>query len=163
MKTLLRTLLYLALIVWLGAEVFFPIVAAITFTTLQPDTHAAGTIVGQLLRILHGMGLVSGMVALALLALAPAWNIYKPKSVLASMILVVLMIALTAYSQYGIIPAMERDRVAAGGAIDEADPANPSRIHFNKLHNRSEYVEELVLLLGLATVVLVARAESVRG
>lgn len=163
MKTLLRTLLYLALIVWLGAEIFFPIVAAITFTTLRPDTHAAGMIVGQLLRILHGMGLVSGMVVLALLALAPAWNIYKPKSVLASMILVVLMIGLTAFSQYGIIPAMERDRIAAGGAIDEADASNPSRIDFNKLHNRSELVEEIVLLLGVATVVLVARAESVKN
>jgi hypothetical protein len=70
MKTLLRTLLYLALVVWLGAEIFFPIVAAITFQTLTPDTHKAGSIVGELLRILHGMGLVSGMVALALLALA---------------------------------------------------------------------------------------------
>jgi hypothetical protein len=160
LKTLLRTLLYLALIVWLGAEIFFPIVAAITFTTLRPDTHTAGAIVGQLLRILHGMGLVSGMVALALLALAPAWGIYKPRAVLAPMILVVLMIACTAYSQFAIIPSMERDRIAAGGAIDEADAANPSRIHFNKLHNRSEFVEETILLLGLATVVLVARAET---
>ena len=72
LKTLLRTLLYFALIVWLGAEIFFPVVAAITFTTLSPDTHTAGSIVGELLRILHGMGLVSGMVALALFALAPA-------------------------------------------------------------------------------------------
>src|ERR1035438_7614438 len=138
MKTLLRTLLYLALIVWLGAEIFFPIVAAITFTTLRPDTHSAGSIVGQLLRILHGMGLVSGMVALALLALAPAWGIYKPRNVLAPMALVVLMIGCTVYSQFGLLPAMERDRIAAGGAIDQADAANPSRIHFNKLHNRSE-------------------------
>src|SRR6201997_3506305 len=103
MKTLLRTLLYLALIVWLGAEVFFPVVAAITFGTLQPDTHMAGTIVGQLLRILHNMGLVSGIIALALLALAPAWGIYKSKAVLAPMVLLVLMIAGTCYSQYGII------------------------------------------------------------
>jgi hypothetical protein len=160
LKTLLRTLLYFALIVWLGAEIFFPVVAAITFTTLRPDTHTAGTIVGQLLRILHGMGLVSGMVALALLALAPAWSIYKPRAVLAPMGLVVLMIAFTVYSQFVIIPAMERDRIAAGGAIDQAEAANPSRIHFNKLHNRSEHVEEAILLLGLATVVLVARAES---
>jgi len=78
MKTLLRSLLYLALIVWLGGEIFFPVVAAITFMTLQTDTHTAGTIVGELLRILHGMGLVSGMIALALLALFPAWGIYKP-------------------------------------------------------------------------------------
>ena len=163
MKTLLRTLLYLALIVWLGAEVFFPVVAAITFTTLQPDTHTAGTIVGQLLRILHGMGLVSGLVALALLALAPAWGIYKPRTVLAPMILLIVMIACTCYSQFGIIPAMERDRIAAGGDINAAELSNPARIHFNELHVQSERFEEAILLLGLATVVFVAKAETARA
>jgi hypothetical protein len=162
MKTLLRTLLYLALIVWLGAEIFFPVVAAITFGSLPGNTHAAGTIVGQLLRILHGMGLISGMIALALLGLAPAFGLYKPKSCLAPMALLIAMIGATVYAQFGIIPAMERDRVAAGGAIDTADRANPLTIDFNKLHNRSENVEGAVLLLGLVTVVLVARAESVR-
>ena len=162
MKTLLRTLLYLSLIVWLGAEIFFPIVAATAFGTMRGDTHTAGTIVGALLRILHGMGLVSGIVALALLALAPSWNIYKPRAVLAPMILLVLMIACTAYSQWIIIPAMERDRVAAGGAIDTTDVANPLTQDFNKLHNRSTFVEEAVLLLGIATVALIARAETSR-
>jgi hypothetical protein len=162
MKIVLRTLLYLALIVWMGAEIFFPIVAAITFGTLQPDTHAAGTIVGQLLRILHNMGLVSGAIALALLALAPAWGIYKSKTVLAPMVGLVLMIACTCYSQYSIIPSMERDRIAAGGDVNAAEIGNPSRIHFNQLHVWSERVEEAVLLLGLATVALVARAETVR-
>jgi Domain of unknown function (DUF4149) len=163
MKTLLRTLLYLALIVWLGAEIFFPIVAAITFMTLHPDTHTAGTIVGQLLRILHGMGLVSGMAALALLALAAARGIYKPRTVLAPMALILLMAALTLYSQFGIIPAMERDRIAAGGVIDAADLTNPSRIDFNRLHSRSMDVEGMILLFGLATVVLVARAETAKN
>ena len=162
MKTLLRTLLSCALIVWIGAEIFFPIVAAITFNTLRPDTHTAGTIVGQLLRILHGMGLVAGVVALAVLALAPAWGIYKPRTVLAPMVLLVVMIAATVYSQFGIIPAMDRDRSAAGGAIDTTDITNPATIHFNTLHQRSVFVEESVLLLGLATVVLVAWAESAR-
>jgi len=163
LRTLLRTLLYLALIVWLGAEIFFPVVAAITFTSLRPDTHTAGVIVGQLLRILHGMGLVSGMVALALLALAPAWNIYKPRIVLVPMGLLVLMIFLTIFSQFAIIPAMERDRNAAGGAIDTVDTASPITVDFNKLHNRSEFFEEVILLLGVATVVLVARAESAKS
>jgi hypothetical protein len=162
MKTLLRTLLYLALIVWLGAEVFFPVVAAITFMTV-PDTHTAGTVVGHLIRILHDMGLVSGIVALILLALAPAWNIYKPKTVLAPMVLLVIMLACTAYSQWGIIPAMERDRIAAGGAIDTQNRASPLTADFNRLHNRSTTVEEAVLLLGVATVVLVAYAESARA
>lgn len=160
MKTLLRSLLYLALIVWLGAEIFFPVVAAITFGTLAPDTHAAGSVVGALLRILHGIGLVSGIVVLALLALAPSWNIYKPRTVLAPMVLLVLMLGCTAFSQYVIIPSMERDRIAAGGAIDTTDTSNPQTVHFNKLHNRSEQVESVIILLGIATVVLVARAES---
>jgi hypothetical protein len=160
MKTLFRTLLYLALVVWLGAEIFFPIVAATTFGVFHPNTHTAGAIVGQLLRILHGMGLVSGMVALALLALAPAWGLYKPRTVLAPMVLLIAMIAGTVYLQFGILPSMELDRIAAGGAIDAADASNPSRVHFQKLHQRSEHVEEAILLLGLATVVLVARAET---
>lgn len=163
MKTLLRTLLFLSLIVWLGAEIFFPIVAAVTFNSLLPDTHAAGTIVGQLLRILHGMGLVSGIVLLAVMALAPAWAICKPRAVLAPMILVVLMLACTVYSQFVIIPAMEVDRRAAGGAIDTADAANVVTMDFNKLHNRSEEVEAAIVLLGLATVVLVAWAETSRA
>jgi hypothetical protein len=162
MKTLLRTLLYLSLIVWLGAEVFFPVIAAVTFTTL-PDTHIAGSIVGQLLRTLHWMGLIAGLVALLLLAIAPAWGIYKSRSVLVPMVLVVLMIGATAYSQFGIIPSMERDRIAAGGAIDSTDKSSPQTIHFNKLHRRSTLVEEIVLLFGVATVVFIARAESVRA
>ena len=160
MKTLFRTLLYLALIIWLGAEIFFPVVAAVTFETLRPDTHTAGMIVGSLLRILHGMGLVSAMVALALLALGPAWNIYKPRAVLVPMALLVLAVGFTVYSQFSIIPAMERDRINAGGAIDALDTTNPIRMDFEKLHRRSENVEGAILLLGLATVVFVARAES---
>ncbi len=160
MKTFLRTLLYVALIVWLGGEIFFPVVAAVTFTTLMPDTHTAGTIVGSLLRILHGMGLASGMVALAVLALAPALRVYNPRHVLAPMALLLVMIGCTVYSQFGIIPAMERDRIAAGGAINTADASDPNVAHFNRLHNRSEFVEETVLLLGLVTVVLVAWMEA---
>ena len=160
MKTLFRTLLYLALIAWLGAEIFFPVVAAVTFETLRPDTHTAGMIVGSLLRILHGMGLVSAMVALALLALGGAWGIYKPRTVLVPMSLLVLAVGFTIYSQFSIIPAMERDRINAGGAINAADATNPSRMDFERRHHRSVTVEEVILLLGLLTVVFVAGAES---
>jgi len=34
---------------------------------------------------------------------------------------------------------------------------------FEKLHKWSEYVEEGIILMGLATVALVARAETGRG
>ncbi len=160
MKTTLNTILWLALIVWMGAEIFFPIVAAVTFKTLTPDTHTAGTIVGSLLRILHGMGLVCGLVALAVLALGPMTGTFTSQRILAPMVLLVAMIAATAYSQYGIIPAMDRDKIAAGGAINTAEPENPLTVHFNKLHKLSRWVEEGVLLMGLVTVVLVAKSSS---
>lgn len=162
MKILLRILLSFSLIVWIGAEVFFPIVAAVTFQTLRPDTHTAGAIVGHLLRILHGMGLAAGTVALVTLALAPFFGLYRPRMVLAPMLLLAVMLAATLYSQFGIIPAMERDRIAAGGAIETANPADPITIHFNQLHKRSERVEGAVLFLGLATVMLLAWAEKLR-
>lgn len=160
MKTLIRTLLMLSLIVWLGAEIFFPIVAAVTFTQLRPNTHDAGLIVGELLRLLHVAGLVAGVVLLALLALAPSWGIFRPRSALAAMGLVLAMLGITAYSQYGIIPAMERDRLAAGGVIDAVPPDNSARAHFEALHKRSENLEGAVILLGLVVVVLVAHGES---
>jgi Domain of unknown function (DUF4149) len=163
MKTLLRTLLYLALIVWLGAEIFFPLVAAVTFTALMPDTHAAGAIVGALLRILHQTGLVAGILAMVILAIAPAAHIYRPRAVLAPMLFLLAMILCTAYSQFGIIPAIERDRIAAGGAIEPGDTGSPYVADFNRLHQRSEHVEGVVILLGLATVAFVAWAESTRN
>ncbi len=160
MKTILRTLLLLAFIVWLGAEIFFPVVAGVTFSQIS-DTHAAGQVIGGLLRILHGMGLVCGVVLLALLALAPAWGVFKSRSVLAPMVFIILMLALTSYSQFVVIPAMERDRIAAGGAIDAVPADNPYRADFNRLHGRSTTVEGGVLLFGLITVALIAGAETV--
>jgi len=160
MKTTLRTILYLALAIWLGAEIFFPVVAAVTFTTLMPDVHAAGTIVGALLRILHQTGLFAGIVALVVLAVAPAAHIYRPRAVLAPMLLVLVMMLCTAYSQFGIVPAMERDRLAAGGAIEPGDTNSPYVAGFNRLHRRSEHVEGAIILLGLVTVASIAWAES---
>ena len=160
MKTTLRSLIFLTLIVWLGAETFFPVVAAVTFGHLVPDTHAAGSIVGSLLRILHQIGLTCGLLLLLFLALAPTLRVYSSRRVLAPMVVLLFALGLTAYSQFGIIPTMERDRIAAGGAVDLAPPENPARIDFNRLHRLSETVEEITLLLGLISVVPIARAET---
>ena len=52
--------------------------------------------------------------------------------------------------------------IAAGGAIDTANPSDPNTAHFNRLHERSTKVEGAVILLGIVTVALVAYAETVR-
>jgi hypothetical protein len=163
MKTLLRTVLFLALAVWLGAEFFFPFVAAIVFTTLRPDTHTAGLIVGQLLGILHEVGLVSAVVALIALGAAAGKGMYRANPAFLMMGMVLLMGALILESKFAIVPAMERDRIAAGGSIDAAPETNPARIDFKRLHNNSERVEGLILLLGVLTIVCLAREETARA
>jgi len=159
MKTLVRALISLAILVWLGGLFFFPIVAAVAFTRLS-DTHSAGAIVGACLRILHREGLFAGALLALLFVVASLLDIYPRRALRGPMLMVVLMLALTAFSQFSVIPRMETYRLAAGGAIDAAPPSDPNRIAFNKLHTLSTSVEEGVMASGLLLVILLARAES---
>jgi hypothetical protein len=68
-----------------------------------------------------------------------------------------VMLGVTAYSQFRILPAMDRDRVQAGGVIETADIANPARVDFGRLHVLSERLEGLVLLCGIGVVLVLAR------
>ena len=154
MKTAIRAVILLCIVLWLGGIMFFPIVAATAFTYL-PDTHAAGTVVGHCLRILHYEGLGSGAVIVVLLLVAQAVKAV-PRNVIAPVALTLVMLGFTAYSQFSIIPQMEHDRIAVGGAIENVPPNNPYRMDFNRLHGRSENVESVVLFAGIALVVLVA-------
>lgn len=155
MKTLLRALILLLIVLWLGGVMFFPVVAATAFSTLT-DTHAAGTIVGRCLRVLHYEGLVAGTIIIVLIWAASRVGAYT-RRVFLPVIFALAMLALTAFSQFWIIPKMEGHRLAAGGAIDAVAADNPDRVAFNKLHGVSEHVEEGVLLAGIVLVALVSR------
>ena len=159
MKTLLRTLIALAIVVWLGGLLFFPIVAAVSFTQL-PDTHAAGTVVGSCLRILHQEGLICGILLAVLFVAASVTGLYPRQVLRVPMLTVVAMLVLTAYSQFVIIPRMETYRQAAGGVIDAVPKSDPNREGFDRLHAQSTYVEEGVMFAGLLLVILLARAEG---
>jgi hypothetical protein len=154
MKTAIRAIIFLLVVLWLGGVMFFPIVAASAFTSI-PDTHAAGTIVAKCLRILHYEGLFAGA-AIILLLLAAQTAKALPRPVGAPVLVTLIMLGLTAFSQFSIIPRMENDRIAVGGAIDAAPPNDPHRAEFNRLHGLSERVEEGVLLGGIVLVVLLA-------
>jgi hypothetical protein len=154
MKTALRALLWFLVVLWLGGVLFFPIVAASAFGSL-PDTHAAGTVVAHCLRVLHYEGLFSGAAIIVLLLAAQSIKAF-PRSVAAPVVIVLIMLGLTAWSQFSIIPRMETHRLAAGGAIDAVPPANPDRSAFNQLHRLSEKAEEAVLLGGLILITLLA-------
>lgn len=154
MKTLIRGLILLLIVLWLGGVMFFPIVAANAFGTV-PDTHLAGTIVAKCLHTLHAEGLFCGPLIVILLLLAQVLRAV-PRSVAAPVVLALIMTGLTAYSQYSIIPRMEHDRIAVGGAIDAVPASNPNRMDFNRLHNHSVEDEEAVLLAGIILIFLIA-------
>jgi hypothetical protein len=156
MKTLLRTFVWLALVLWLGGLLFFPITAWAAFSSLA-DTHAAGTIVAKALGILHEEGLFAGCLIVLFLALGRVARVYRSSTVIIGMVLALFMLGCTAYSQLSIIPRMERDRIAAGGAIDNVPRTDPRHIDFNRLHHTSEDVEEAVMIGGLVLLVLLAR------
>jgi len=68
-----------------------------------------------------------------------------------------VMLAVTAYSQFSVLPRMERDRALAGGDVALAPVDNAGRVDFERLHPWSERLEGVVLLCGLGVVYFLSR------
>jgi len=149
----------LSLVVWLGGLIFFAFAVAPAAFAVLPTRHLAGNMVGRTIAILHWMGIVSGLVFLASSLLYSQLTRGTPHAFAARNIVIVLMLALTLTSQFGIIPRMDTLR-ASMGEIDSVPPDNPARMQFDALHVWSTRVEGGVLLLGLVVVYLTASALS---
>ncbi|HEX9255404.1 MAG TPA: DUF4149 domain-containing protein, partial [Candidatus Angelobacter sp.] len=102
----LRFLMLLALIVWIGGIIFFAFVLAPTVFGVLPTTKLAGDVVSATLTKLHWMGIVSGIIFL-MTSLLYNWQKYLQLRPFAlSHVFVLLMLALTAISQFRITPKM---------------------------------------------------------
>lgn len=146
----------LALIVWLGGVIFFPVVAQTAFSVL-PTRQLAGSVVGRSLGILHWMGMISGVVFLVSSLLVSRLStgeahVFAPRNVL-----ICMMLLLTLISQFGVIPRMDAIR-ASIGEIDAVPIDNPARMQFDALHHWSTRIESGVILLGLVVVYVTARS-----
>ena len=73
-----------------------------------------------------------------------------------SHILIILMLVLTAISQFRIIPQMEALRVAAG-EINLLATTDPIRTQFDSLHGWSTRLEGGVLVVGIVLLYVTAR------
>jgi hypothetical protein len=155
---LLRFLIWLSLIVWLGGLIFFPVVAQTAFSVL-PTRQLAGLVVGRSLGILHWMGIVSGIVFLAASMAHDYFTRGAAHPFALANILVLLMLLLTCGSQFWIIPHMDSLR-ASLGEIDRAAVDNPLRMQFDSLHGWSTRIEGVVLLLGLVVTYLLSLPSS---
>jgi len=150
-----RFLVLLALTVWLGALIFFPVVAQMSFSAL-PSQHFAGLVVRNSLIALHWMGMSAGVVFLACSLVENRFSRGYFAAFRPTHMLVFLMLILTAISQFGIIPRMDALRAAAG-EIASLPMGNALRLRFDSLHAWSTRIEGTVLVLGLVVLYLTVR------
>ena len=153
----LRIVRLLTIVVWEGALLFFAFVLAPVAFHVLPSTHEAGLVVGGTLVLLHRIGGICGMLfLLATGALYFNRQGSHRRMYLIQIALVASMLAITAYLQRSVVPAMECDRAQAGGNMDAVLRNDPARRDFERLHSLSERLEGAVLFAGIGVVFLLA-------
>jgi hypothetical protein len=154
--SLVRFCMLLSLAVWLGGIIFFAFVLAPTVFTVLPTRQLAGNVVNRSLSLLHGIGIVSGLIFAFTSMLDSRLSAGTAQPFGARHILVYAMILLTLVSQFGVGGKMAALRTEIG-VIDDIPPNDARRLEFNRLHGWSTRLESAVLLLGLAVLYLTAR------
>jgi hypothetical protein len=156
MTPLLRTIEFLALGLWLGSDVFLSFVVAPGAFQLLASRDAAGAIVGYSLTRMHLGGIVLGLLLLVvrLLRTRTAVAVVAPAA-----LCVLLMVVLTAVSQYAVSGRMAALRVRMG-SIQATAGDSPLLAEFSKLHRVSVSLESGVLLAGFAAMFFMVKELS---
>jgi uncharacterized membrane protein len=154
MRSMARFLLILSLVVWLGGITFFSFVVAPALFAMLPNPQVAGAVVRVTLVRLHVIGIACGVLFLL------ATFIIKLKNVKGLRLVVGLMVLLTALSQFGVMPQMERIREAAGGSVQALPPQDAGRAAFDRLHKFSVVLEGATLLVGMVVIGVISRDPS---
>lgn len=150
---ILRTIEFLSLSLWLGSDVFLSFVVAPGAFRILSSRDRAGAIVGYSLTRMHLVGIVCGIVLLlARLIRTHTFAGFLTPAALC----VVLMIALTAISQFTVSAKMATLRVQMG-SIQATAVDSPLLAEFSHLHRISAMLESGVLLAGFAAMYLMVR------
>jgi uncharacterized membrane protein len=158
MQTILRTIEFLSLGLWLGADAFLSFVVAPGAFAILESRDAAGMMVGYSLTHLHFAGIFLGV--LFLLARLLRTRDFGDFATATAMC-VVLMVILTAASQFNVSNRMERLKKQMV-SVQNTPENDPQRIEFNRLHHLSVAYEGTILLLGFAGMFLLVREVTAR-
>jgi uncharacterized membrane protein len=148
---------WLALVVWLGAVVFFSfVVAPSVFGVLPPET--AGQVVGTIFPRYYCLGAGAGTVALlAALVLRARASATRPWS--ATSVMLASMLLATLYAGRVVQPRAQALRPRLHDSVVEPG----IRAEFDRLHRQAVRLNGAVLLLGLATVCVAAAGFELPG
>ena len=157
MSTMWRTLEFLCLGLWLGADVFLSFVVAPASFRVLSSRDQAGALVGYSLTAMHLGGILCGLLFLAarLIRTRTFVSFTEPTA-----LCVALMMLLTAISQLSVTPRMAALRVQMG-SIQATAADSPLLAQFSRLHRVSVSLESGVLLAGILALYFLAR-EPVR-
>src|SRR5208337_938408 len=159
--SLVRFLMLLSLVVWVGGIAFFAFVLAPTVfhPGILPSRQLAGAVVSRSLGILHWTGIVCGAVFLVTSVIDSRVVTGVPAFFSSRNLLVCAMILLTLISMFAISTRMLdlRNQMVF---IDNVPRDDARRVEFNRLHVWSTRLESAVLLLGLAVIFLTSRRLS---
>lgn len=153
MQTTLRFIEFLSLGLWLGADAFLSFVVAPGAFSILGSRDAAGLMVGYSLARLHFAGIFLGLLFLVARLLRTR---DFASFTTAAALCVVLMVILTAASQFTVSSRMERLKKQMV-SVQNTSENDPRRIEFNRLHRVSVAYEGAVLLLGFAGMFLLVR------
>ena len=150
MPSVLRTIEFLGLSLWLGSDVFLSFVVAPGAFRILASRDQAGAMVGFGLWWMHMIGVVCGIAILVarLLRTRAVSSLAGPAA-----LCVVLMIGLTVVSQHAVSPKMAALRVQMG-SIQATATDNPLLLEFSRLHRISVSLESGVLLAGFLAMYL---------
>jgi uncharacterized membrane protein len=153
MNSILRTIEFLALGLWLGSDLFLSFVVAPGAFGVLASRDQAGTMVGFALTRMHLGGIALGVVLLLVRVMRTQSfaSLAKPAG-----ICVLLMIVLTAISQFTVSAKMAALRVQMG-SIQATAADSPLLSEFGKLHRVSVSLESGVLLAGFAAMYFLVR------
>ncbi len=160
MSTFLRTIEFLCLSLWLGSDVFLSFVVAPGAFRMLGSRDQAGAIVGYSLTRMHLAGIACGVILL--LAKLIRTRTFFASFLTPAALCVVVMIALTAISQFTVSAKMAALRVQMG-SIQATATDSPLLAEFTRLHRISVSLESGVLLAGFAAVYLMVRELALNG
>jgi uncharacterized membrane protein len=153
MQTIFRAIEFLSLGLWLGGDAFLSFVVAPGAFSILGNRDAAGMMVGYSLARLHFAGIFLGLLFLVARLLRTR---DFASFTTAAALCVVLMVILSAASQFTVSNRMERLKKQMV-SVQNTPETDSQRVEFNRLHHLSVTCEGAVLLLGFAGMFLLVR------
>jgi Domain of unknown function (DUF4149) len=143
------------LALWLGAAAFFSFVVAPAVFATVPSRTMAGAVVGRTLPVVFYLGIVAGVIVIALQASDGRSALRDARALCAC-----LVVAACAVSQFIIGRRIDRLRENLGGPIENLAANDARRVAFGRLHGLSVAWLGIAMIAAAVALVLAWRANA---